>query len=99
MKENTAISTTQLRGYQTLLALFGHEFSGIECQNLAEKLDGNRSTVYKDLATLREAGLAEQLPNKNWRVSPQIGRAAIKMLNHINETRARADEMVSRYTL
>ncbi|MBS9780898.1 MAG: HTH domain-containing protein [Gammaproteobacteria bacterium] len=91
-------NSSQLRGYRTLLALFGHEITGIECQELAKQLESSRGTVHRDLSTLQKAGLAEQLPNKNWRITPLIGRQAIKMLNHIQETQQRVDETIARYT-
>ncbi len=91
------ISTTQLRGYQTLIALFGHEVTGIECNALAQQLDSSRSQVFKDLTTLEAAGLAEQLPNKNWRISSQLGREAVKIFNHLQESRQRIDEAMGRY--
>jgi len=31
------LSRTQLRGYETMKALFGHELNGISCQALADR--------------------------------------------------------------
>jgi len=41
--------------------------------------------------------LAEQLPNKCWRVSPALGREALKMFNAVNQARDRLNETASRY--
>ncbi len=90
-------STAQQRGYKTLKTLFGHEVIGITSNNLATCLGSSNDRVFKDLKNLEEAGLAEQLPNKNWRISPLLGREAIKILNNINESRQRFDELTARY--
>ncbi len=91
------ISQSQLRGYQTLKALFGHEITGIECNTLAQQLGSTRSQVFKDLTTLEAAGLAEQLPNKNWRVSPQLSRQITLIINNFRAAKARIDETWKRY--
>ncbi len=91
------VNATQLRGYQTLKALFGHEASGIECIDLAKQLGQSKSQVYKDLATLSAAGLAEQLPDKRWRLSSNLAREAIKIMNSIDSARRRVEETASRY--
>lgn len=94
---DTSFSSTQLRGYRVLKALFGHELNGISCQRIADGLGQNKVAALRDLQTLEAAGMAEQLPNKNWRVSAELGRQAVKMLNHIQSQRARMDETARRY--
>lgn len=86
-----------MRGYQVMKALFGHEINGIPLQKIADGLGINKVAVLRDLQTLEAAGLAEQLPNKGWRISAALGREAVKMLNHINATRDRMDEALTRY--
>lgn len=92
------ISNAQQRALNTLKALFGHEIAGITAKDLATRLNVTSSQVFKDLMNLQEAGVAEQLPNKNWRISAGLGREAIKILNHINEGRQRVEEVSNRYT-
>lgn len=89
----------QLRGYKTLKALFGHEVNGIECVELAKQLDSNKAQVYKDLCVLEQAGLAEQLPDKGWRISPTIAREAVRILNGLGTARNRMNELAGRYGL
>ncbi len=91
------ISKTQLRGYETQRALFGHEVFGIDCSELAKQLRRDKSQVYKDLATLKEAGLAEQLPDKRWRLSSSLAREAIKIMHGLDSARRRYDEAAGRY--
>ena len=92
------LSSSQQRVLNTLKALFGHEITGVTSKELAQRLGTSASQVFKDLMNLQEAGIAEQLPNKNWRISAGLGREAIKILNHINEGRQRVEEVSNRYT-
>lgn len=91
------ISNTQLRGYSILRALFGNEINGISCQELALRSGHQKAVVLRDLQTLQEAGLAEQLINKKWRVSPALGREAVRILNEVQVARERLEEAASRY--
>lgn len=98
MKAPNYTSTTQQRGYRTMKALFGHEVTGITAQDLSRQLNTSSDRVFKDLKNLEEAGLAEQLPNKNWRIAPLLGREALKVMNALDTARRRIDEAYNRYT-
>lgn len=91
------ISTTQQRVLRTMKALFGHEVTGITTQDLAKRLEMNASKTFKDLKNLEEAGLAEQLPDKTWRIAPALGREAFKVMNALDTARRRLEETASRY--
>ena len=91
------VSSSQQRVLRTLKALFGHESSGISSQDLAGQLDTTAAQSYKDLMNLQEAGLAEQLPDKNWRIAPTVGREAFKIMNNLDTARRRLDETANRY--
>lgn len=91
------ISTTQQRGYKTMKALFGHETNGITSSELAKQLETSNDRVFKDLVNLQEAGLAEQLPDKTWRIAPALGREAFKVMNALDTARRRLEETASRY--
>lgn len=90
-------STTQQRVLRTLKALFGFEITGITTQDLAKRLEMSSSKTFKDLKNLEEAGFAEQLQNKKWRVSPNLGKEALKILKHIDEHQKYFDDVVNRY--
>lgn len=94
---NQYINAAQMRGYKTLKALFGHEANGVDCIDLAKQLGQSKSQVYKDLATLSAAGLAEQLPDKRWRLSSSLAREAVKIMNSIDSARRRLEETAGRY--
>lgn len=93
------INTTQKRGYAVFRSLFGHENTGISCQQLADLLGYDKAVIYRDLQTLKVVGFAEQLPNKRWRVAPSFGREAFKIVHSVQEARRRLDETAERYGL
>lgn len=97
MKATNYVSTSQQRVLKTLKALFGHEITGITSNDLAKQLNTSSDRVFKDLKNLEEAGLAEQLPNKNWRIAPLLGREALKVMNALDTARRRIDEAYQRY--
>lgn len=90
-------STTQQRVLRTLKALFGFEVTGITSADLAKHLNTSNDRCFKDLKNLEEAGFAEQLPNKKWRISPNLGKEALKILKRIDEHQQYFDEVVNRY--
>ncbi|SUO97685.1 helix-turn-helix domain-containing protein [Suttonella indologenes] len=96
-KEN--LSSTQTRGYELFKALFGYEMNGVSCQTLADRFGLGKATVLRDLQTMAASGLAEQLPNKQWRIAPSFGRHAIKIFNEVQSARQRLDEVAQRYGL
>ncbi len=83
MSQKQYASSAQMRGYQVLKQLFGHEINGIACHELAAQLNKPKVTVYKDLKGLEAAGLAEQLPDKNWRLSSALAREAVSAFNRL----------------
>ena len=50
------LSRTQLRGYETMKALFGHELNGISCQALADRFGAQKAATLRDLQALEAAG-------------------------------------------
>lgn len=97
MSQPNYTSTSQQRGYRTMKALFGHEVTGISATDLAKQLGNTASQAYKDLINLQQAGLAEQLPNGNWRIAPALGRECFRILNNITAMARRIDEAMERY--
>lgn len=97
MKATNYVSTSQQRVLKTMKALFGHEVTGITNKDLAKKLNMPVSYVFKDLKNLEEAGLAEQLPDGYWRISPLLGRECFKIMNAFNDARRRLEENANRY--
>jgi len=44
------LSRTQLRGYETMKALFGHELNGISCQALADRRQASAERLSDEAA-------------------------------------------------
>lgn len=97
MRATKYTHSTQLRGYKVMKALFGHEATGITLTVFAKQLGMSTSALIKDLKTLEEAGLAEQLPDESWRISPLLGRETVKIMNSFNDARRRLEETANRY--
>ncbi len=90
-------SSAQQRGYKTMKALFGHEVNGITNNELAKQLGTTDATTFKDLKNLEQAGLAEQLPDDKWRISPSLGRESFKIINALDTANRKLTETASRY--
>ncbi|MCW5657413.1 MAG: hypothetical protein KIT60_06900 [Burkholderiaceae bacterium] len=87
----------QQRILKLITLLAGNEINGLAPGEIAVLQGCSASLVTRDLANLREAGYAEQVPhNKQWRLSPQIVQIAVRLQmelgraeQHLTETRGR----------
>lgn len=92
-------SNAQQRILRIAVFLGGHEINGLAPGEIAKALDISAANVTHDLANLRLAGLAEQVPQNNrWRLSPRVPQIAMAMLNGISRAQAKVDETQNRYT-
>jgi DNA-binding IclR family transcriptional regulator len=93
------INNAQQRLLRTVLLLAGNELAGLAPSDLAKALDTNPSNVTRDLANLKEAGLAEQLPDTGrWRLGPKIVQVAVDFQLNLERSQSRVDEIRQRYT-
>lgn len=93
------INNAQQRLLRTILLLAGNELSGLAPSDLAKSLDVHPSNVTRDLANLKEAGLAEQLPDTGrWRLGPKIVQVAVDFQLNLERSQSRVDEIRQRYT-
>lgn len=93
------INNAQQRLLRTVLLLAGNELAGLAPSDLAKALDTNPSNVTRDLANLKEAGLAEQLPETGrWRLGPKIVQVAVDFQLNLERSQSRVDEIRQRYT-
>lgn len=96
---NRYISKSQQRILRILVFLGGHEVRGLAPGEIARSLQILPANVTHDLANLREAGLAEPLPDTNrWRLTPRLPQIALAMLNRISSAKHRIQEVEQRYT-
>lgn len=99
MSKEIYINAAQQRLLKAIVLLAGNEFSGLAPSDLAKALNTNPSNVTRDLANLKEAGLAEQLPDTGrWRLGPKLVQIALAFSDHMSRANARIDEMQQRYT-
>lgn len=93
------INAAQQRLLKAVLLLAGNELAGLAPSDLAKALDTNPSNVTRDLANLKEAGLAEQLPDTGrWRLGPKVVQIAVDFYTNLDRTQSRVDEIKQRYT-
>lgn len=90
----------QRRILQVVLTLAGNELMGLapsEIQRALEIISG--STVTRDLAVLKDLGIAEQIQETGrWRLGPRLVQVAIAHLNHMDRSQKRVDEIRQRYS-
>lgn len=93
------INAAQQRLLRVIVLLAGNEFGGLAPSDLAKALDTNPSNITRDLANLKEAGLAEQLSDTGrWRLGPKVVQIAVAFSEHIARTSDRMAEIKQRYT-
>lgn len=93
------ISKSQQRILKILVFLGGHEVNGLAPGEISKSLDILPANVTHDLANLRHAGLAEQVPDTNrWRLGPRVPQIALAMLNGYNRAKSKLEEVEQRYT-
>ena len=95
----TYINAAQQRVLKLLMLLAGHEVMGLAPGEIAKAIRTNPSNVTRDLANLREAGLAEPLENGQWRITPRMGQLALRVLNALGEARKRVEETAQRFSV
>lgn len=93
------INAAQQRVLKILMLLAGHEVMGLAPGEIAKAVRTSPSNVTRDLANLREAGMAEPLDNGTWRITPRVGQIALRVLNSLGEARRRVDETAQRFSV
>lgn len=93
------INAAQQRLLKVVVLLAGNEFGGLAPSDLAKALNTNPSNITRDLANLKEAGLAEQLIDTGrWRLGPKLVQIAVAFTEHIARSSDRMSELKHRYT-
>lgn len=93
------INAAQQRLLKAIVLLAGNEFNGLAPSDLAKALQTNPSNITRDLANLKESGLAEQLPDTGrWRLGPKVVQIAVAFSEHIALSTDRMNELRQRYT-
>ncbi|MGN6229158.1 MAG: winged helix-turn-helix domain-containing protein [Dyella sp.] len=91
------VNAAQQRVLKMLMLLAGHEMFGLAPSEIAKAIKTSPSNVTRDLANLKEAGLAEPLDGGRWRITPRMGQLALRVMNALGEARARVEETAQRF--
>ena len=93
------ISDSQQRILQLIRTLAGHEIEGLAPSQVATLQSCSPSQVTRDLANLRHAGWAEQIPTTSrWRLGPTPVQIALRHSHALNRAQARLDEITQRFS-
>lgn len=96
----------QQRLLMVMMALAGHEVDGVSLMEITHALaqragkspGSQKNNVFRDLHNLREAGLAEQLPDSDlWRLAPRVVQISLSYQRYLDRAAARLDETRQRY--
>lgn len=93
----------QQRLLRVMLALAGHEFDGLSLTEITNALasrtgKSQKNNIFRDLHNLKEAGLAEQLPDSDcWRLAPRLVQIAVAHQRYLERAATRLDEVRQRY--
>lgn len=90
-------------GQQRILALVkllaGHEITGMAPAQIAQHQACSASLVTRDLANLKQAGFAEQVPETNyWRLAPEVVQISLRHATALQRAEARLAEVSQRYS-
>jgi DNA-binding IclR family transcriptional regulator len=89
---------------ELIMAMAGHEVHGLRNSQLADALDVSRPTITRDLTTLQQIGVVEQIPGLQgrWRLGPkliQISRAHAEGMARVKSAVAEIEQRFSRSPL
>ena len=97
-----AVKTRQSgrRLLRILWVLQGHTVEGLRLKQVALAMKAPTPTVYRDLETLADEGLAERIPGREefWRLTPKLVQLARAHDAELQRERARLDEIDQRFT-
>ena len=100
MADDKYISDSQQRILGLLLTLAGNEIDGLAPGQLATLNNCSPSQVTRDLANLKHAGWAEQIPTTNrWRLGPAPVQIGMAHMTALDRAQRRLDEIKQRFTL
>lgn len=90
----------QRRIIQVILALAGNELMGVSPSEIQRSLDiPSASTVTRDLAVLKDMGLAELVQETGrWRLGPRMVQIARDFELALTKASAKVEEIKHRYT-
>ena len=92
-------SKSQQRILKIIFILAGHEIDGLSNGEISKAIKVEPCKVTRDLGNLRIAGLAEKLfETERWRLTPKLSQIGLAMLEGIDKSQRKTDEVKQRYT-
>lgn len=89
----------QQRLLKVLMALAGREFTGLAPGEIAKGLAITPSCVTRDLANLKEAGMAEVIAETGrWRLGPKLVQIGLAFTQELARKNEQFNEINQRYT-
>ena len=89
----------QQRILRLLVVLSGNEVTGLKPSEIAVLNQCAPPMVTRDLANLREAGMAELVPETDrWRLAPAVVQIALKHMTALERAETRLAETRNRYS-
>lgn len=97
---NKYISDAQQRILGLIRNLAGRELEGLAPNQVATLQDCSPSQVTRDLANLKHAGWAEQIPTTGrWRLGPAPVQIGLAHMTALDRAQRKLDELKQRFTL
>jgi DNA-binding IclR family transcriptional regulator len=98
MSDKKYLMAAQQRVLQTLVKLAGHEIEGLAPGEIAKAIRTTPSNTTRDLANLRESGLAESMESGRWRLTPRMAQIGLSVMKALDNAQSRVDETRQRFT-
>lgn len=99
LDHNKYLCEPQQRILKLLTLLAGNEITGMAPSDIAREQGCSAAIVTRDLANLRTAGMAEQIPEtQRWRLAPLIVQIAVKHSLALDHAQLRLDTVRNRFS-
>lgn len=100
MPNNPYESAQVQRVLKVQMLLGGHEINGLAPGEIAKSLNISASDTTRALHNLMYAGIAEKIIDTDrWRLTTRLPQIAVAMLNNLDRSQAKLDEVRQRYTV
>lgn len=99
MSDTPYTNDGQQRILRLLRNMAGHEITGISPGQLAAIQECSPALITRDLANLKQAGFAEQVPETQlWRLAPELVQISLAHGAAMSKAQKRLDEVQQRFS-
>jgi len=93
---STYTNKAQQRWAAVIMALAGHELTGMSLNDLASETGIPSGLLFRDLKNLEEVGWARQM-RQNWSLTAEIARVSVRVKNSLTHIMNRVNEINREY--